>query len=205
MTGFTERFPHEFVFECQIDLSPSEDHRYINFLAFKREGFTWSDGVIINFETSKSPDAIAGRMKDALDQFESWAIWNDNCEYSEKLSGGLLTRFFERREGRSISSIYVMAREGDAHFESSIEDLRSQLNGPNLPIFHFRDGQVLLRWTDEPSKITVRRAQQRLNRFDHWAIIDSEGITESSGGVMWYRQLPLDFLYFGDVEGFEDP
>lgn len=179
-----------------------DDHRYIQLLAFNKEGYTWRDGCVIRFKTPKSPAKIVEHMKDSLAQFEAWAIWNDKGEYDESLSDGLLTRFIKRQEGQSISSIYVMVREGDARYESSVEALRSRLKGPHFPVFHFRDGQILLRWTHEPSQITARRDATSLNRFEHWVVEDSEGFTQTSGCDQWVP-LHLDNLYFGDVEEFE--
>ena len=43
----------------------------------------------------------------------------------------------------TLTQVYVLAREGDRRYSAAVEKLRSTFPQQGLPVFYFRDGQMM--------------------------------------------------------------
>jgi hypothetical protein len=74
-----------------------------------------------------------------------------------------------------------------------------------LPVFYFRDGQIMFLCSEEPATITAQRCMGSISKFKHGAIVDSSGETHSSDSPaeVW-EGVDLRQLFLGDDEWQEE-
>jgi hypothetical protein len=181
-----------------MELMLNRTDHIIQYLGFGRDAATWEDGVVIRFKTKKAPVDVEYALRPALDKFDGWLIHDSRDKFCESPTGGPLDRFFHRLWGddynemiRSpyaaqlpISQIFVMGRDDDKNYESTVNNIRTSM-APGclcLPVFYFRSGQILFLNSKESGNITIKRCGHHLRRLEHWSIIDSLGDSYSTKG-----------------------
>lgn len=165
---------------------------------------------------------MAERLSSALSTFDAWAIYDRRAAFVENPTGGLMSRYFDqlwdeeyrllqrlnKAPALPIGQLLIMTREDDRRSQQTIDGIRNILRERCLPIFHFRDGQILFFCSTEPARIVMRRCERHLARLEHWAIVDSNGDTCASnerGESIWV-DTDLELLTYRDedVEDDED-
>jgi hypothetical protein len=206
--ALAQHFPHDDVSEQFREV------RSVPLLGFGDDGVTWSDGIVLRSNQTKAPRDIATTLDPALQEFDASVIHDRWGEFREHPGGGLVTRYFDQlwdgeyRELQRINharpvpiaQIFVMSREDDRGFGQAVIDLRSSLREQFLPAFHFRDGQILFYNSSDPARLVARRFERFLRRLEHWAIVDSDGVTATANGEdesVW-QMADLDELCYSD-------
>lgn len=75
-----------------------------------------------------------------------------------------------------------MGREGDNRFETTIVELRAAVKADCHTVFNFSEGAILFYDSNDPAKIMARRCERFLKRMEHWAIVDSDGVSVAANG-----------------------
>jgi hypothetical protein len=164
------------------------------------EGSVWNNGLVLRVQHVLPPADMARKIRSVLDEFDAWAIHDGIGDFMEHPSGGPLSRFFESSPGAPFSQIFVLYRNTDSKYDQTVDRLRSQMKGLCLPVFHFRDGQIMMLRSQESGRVTSQRCARQLPRFEGWAIVDSSGASYSRVGEtdeIWEPTRPSE-LYFGD-------
>jgi len=147
------------------------------------KGLILSNGPVLRLKRQiRPPFDTARALNRALDKLEAWAIHECYGEFEENPKGGPLSRYFDANPpGIPFSQIFVLARKGDAKYEQTVVQLRSRMKAPCTPVFHFRDGQIMMLRSKESGTITKQRCADQL-RLQNWVIVDSSGVSCSSVG-----------------------
>jgi hypothetical protein len=160
---------------------------------------------------------IAPKLTSALQQFESWAVHNGQGQFHEHPSGGLLSRFFDQvytvrdsedsdpyrfpqPERTDYCQLFLMRKDNDRRSQETIDRIRGTMRRRVvLPVFHFRNGQVMFLASDEDAQTTVRRCERQLSSMEYWVIVDREGKCRSNADIdrLWDRT-DLEDLVFDD-------
>ena len=169
-------------------------------------GVTFENGLVIRGAPSYVPTDCVNILKPALAKFEAWAIHDRWGNFIEHPTGGLMGRYFERlNQTKPIPTcqIFVMGQENARRYKQALDQIRARFKELCLPVFHFRDGQIMFLHSREPASVIARRCGQSLRGLDNWAIVDSDGATYSASGededCIW-RDTELNGLRFGSGE-----
>jgi hypothetical protein len=138
----------------------------------------WANGTIIKFRSRLAPVDLATAMQEALAKFDAWAIIDLAGDFADSAAIGPISQFFSQHQ--TFSQICIIAKDNDVQYEKAAEGIRSTLRGVSLPVFHFRDGKIILVATKEPASITSNRCRRYLDKMSYWAIIDHTGRALSS-------------------------
>jgi hypothetical protein len=147
-------------------------------LGFGKDSVSWNHGYVIRFKDCQNRFTIDGMRTEygaPLSVSDGWAIFDVNGDFLECPAGGPMGRFFEKTGRSAFSQIYLIAAEGDQRAASALEQVKSAMRRECLPVFHFRDGQILFLDSNESAQVTLRRCESSLRHFRHWAIIDRDG------------------------------
>jgi hypothetical protein len=126
-----------------------------------------------------APD-LAKELAEPLASFESWAMIDDRGTYTESISGGPLSVFFSRaqedeRYDGNISQIFLLWNPENPWAARAVEDVRPSLKGLHMPLFHFRDGEIILLASNEAGSLTTQRCHKHLSGLIGWRVLDSSG------------------------------
>jgi hypothetical protein len=169
-------------------------------LGLGAEGSVWDNGLVLRVQHVLPPVDMARRIRSVLDEFDAWAIHDGIGDFIEHPSGGPLSRFLKPSPGAPFSQIFVLYRDTDPNCEQTVDRVRSQMKALCLPVFHFRDGQIMMLRSKESGRVTSQRCARQLPRFEGWAIVDSSGASYTTVGEtedIWEPTRPNE-LYFGD-------
>lgn len=172
----------------------------IDVMGLGRGAWIWEDGCVFKLRNKLAALDMANALRPGLELFESWAVHDASGSFIEYPSGGPMSRFFDldydAKTRGAFSRIFVMRGENDKLYEQTVSRLRNEMRAPCLPVFHFRDGQIMMLQSDESARITSQRSPQQFSRLQGWAIIDSAEATESNTNPrkgLWERQLLSEF------------
>lgn len=205
----------------ELELMLNRTDHVIEYLGFGKDASTWEDGVVIRFKTKKTPIDVEYALRPALDKFDGRLIHDGRRNFLESPTGGPLDRFLYRLwddndddgydytkmrwpyEQLPISQLFLMSRNNDRNYETTVDKIRTSMASDSLclPVFYFRFGQVLFLNSEEPGHITINRCGRYLGRFAHWRIIDCLGNTYSAVGrdESAWKQTDLSTLRFTDA------
>ena len=205
----------EKVLESLADHFPySSDDHLVDLVGFGESECTWENGLMMRISSDQPVRVIAERLRPALATCDAWIVYHSAIDFVEFPVSGLVSKFFgqawdddfseaeimRRTDGGRISQIFAMSPNSDSLYEQTINQIRASMVGECLPVFHFRNGQVMFLNSREPAGITAQRCMRFLRRLEHWAITDPEGNTLSDDGDDVWRATELAGLRFSGFE-----
>lgn len=164
----------------------------------------WGNGFALRFTTfyGEGPKELCHSMETGLRELEAWAMHDGRGEHAESDRGGPFTRYFDVMPNQTdeISQIFIMGNPNSPKYQDRLDIVRSRLKGTCLPVFYFKDGQIIFLNTRESGSITNQRCGPEIRHFDEWFTLDSRGEIFSPEGLVksgWHWIL-LSELTFSD-------
>ena len=172
-------------------------------LLFPFSNGTWENGLVLGLNTEDRPSELANAMKSGLDSFDAWAIHNVKGEYAEWISDGPLSIHYRAMESPDDGTAQLFLgfdNVSDPARGDNIVDSIRQIYGTEKcrPVFHFRDGRILLVSTHEPARTISRRIERAArNRVYETSVCDCRGEPFSIDGrsmwdPVWLRELSFN-------------
>lgn len=166
------------------------------------ESETWEDGYVFRLDKVMTPSALADQLKDALALFDAWAIHDGDALCAEGPYPSLVSDYYSRHRGGAIMvGLHVAdgARDPDAVYDR----VRSALSPHCRPVFHFRDGRILMFPAGIPAPQFWRRVERYARDIKHMAAWDRFGAAYYKRDEAWDLWQPvslfeLDFGAEGD-------
>jgi hypothetical protein len=164
------------------------------------EGGTWEDGLVLGLHSKLRACNLATAISPALAQFDAWAILNTQGEWIESVAGGPLSAYFHLVGGsKGCTAQIFLSFDPNKPPEQAIDSLRN-VYGRNvcLPVFHFRDGRILLLKSSEPARLIRARIASVARQIDSVCGCDAFGVTFSTDDRDIWETDSIANLSFGD-------
>ncbi len=148
----------------------------VELLTLTRRSPTWEDGMVIRFLADESPAELATKWRETLSNFDAWAIHDAHGLSSETIVRGPIASAFKSAHAQGtlgMTQLYFAFRRKDSNRSQTGERLRQALQVTSVPVFHFRDGRILLLDTHEPATTTQRRLEGKRLALYWYAICDA--------------------------------
>jgi hypothetical protein len=168
---------------------------------------TWENGLVLGLNTESHPRELADTMKPGLDSFDAWAIHNVRGEYAEWIADGPVSVHYRATESPNSGSAQIFLGfdniSDPARGDNIVESIR-QIYGPEKcrPVFHFRDGRIMLLATREPARTIFRRIERAArNRVYETSVCDCRGEPFGIDGREIWDPVWLEQLSFSPETG----
>jgi hypothetical protein len=139
-------------------------------LAMPIDGGTWENGFVAGVHLYERPADIAEALARALQLFDGWGIINTRRERAEWVAEGPISSFFNTRGAsspRSVAQIFL-GFDNERFNEEAVDELRNVYGPVNcVPVFHFRDGRILLLNSSDPARLIKARLQRAMRRIEY--------------------------------------
>ncbi|MGA8596989.1 MAG: hypothetical protein WB676_19940 [Bryobacteraceae bacterium] len=129
---------------------------------------TWENGLVLGVRWMLSASEFSGALSSALAKFDAWAVINTRGEWKESVSGGPLSAYFDALPAAPSPTAQIfLGFDPIRHPEQAIDSLRNVYGRDNcLPVFHFRDGRILLLRSAQPARVIRARIADAARRID---------------------------------------
>lgn len=148
------------------------------------DGEAWQDGTVLRIPALGDFSKLATRLKNALSAVEAWGIHDSEQRFAEHLGVGPLGGFFLAHKRKPISQIYLKYEREAPKPQSWVDQLRQHLepHAACRPVFHLRNGIILLAASDEPPKVIFGRCQRFVRGLPGFLFIEPSGNTFNVSG-----------------------
>ncbi|MFN3859702.1 MAG: hypothetical protein ACK4RV_18315 [Caulobacter sp.] len=192
MTEYTEKFLFlrtrlavDLSDDVLLPLVESLDWRD-NYLLFSAQqaggGYTWKNGLVFRIGDERTCADIAGELSSELSAFDSWAIHNSENDFVEFPLGGPIGSYFNSAVPGSGPSamLFLLEPEGCPIQEDLASRVRDRFPA-SAPVFHFRDGRILMTRAPDPFRIITNRIGNLADRYAGFAGCDRDGVSFERG------------------------
>jgi len=166
------------------------------------EDGTWEDGLVLGMRWMLSPSEFSAALSSALAEFDAWAVINARGEWTESVSGGPLSAYFNALPtSPSPTAQIFLGFDSIRHPEGSIDLLRNVYGRDHcVPVFHFRDGRILLLRSADPARVIRARIARAARRVDYVSGCDAFGEPFSKDDRPIWEVDSVHDLSFGSAE-----
>lgn len=174
------------------------------------DGGTWEDGVVLGLHTTTHPTDIARAIRPALDKFDAWALLNTSRQWAEWTGSGPVSAYFDPNAVFGVApptaQLFLGFDDSERIPEPAVDVIRNVYGrGKCVPVFHFRDGRILLINTRDPARTIRSRLANAARRIDYLCGCDASGEPFSKDDDPVWEDSFIDLSFSAPEDETETP